>query len=186
MNKLLTIFPHYSIEKYMKRHLIFCALSWLALMALPPLAVHADEPSDNFLNRLSGVWKAEGMAFGMEAKFHMQWAWVLQNRFIQLSYKIEMRGKDGQPRIFEGTAFYKPGASGKYEGTWFDSQRSIHPIEATADSAALTSFWGKPETEQGKSVYRLLDENRIEVVDAVRAKDGSWREFSRNTFAREQ
>lgn len=170
----------------MKRIGFVIAVLFLTLISLSPLAVRADDSRDPFLNRLNGDWKAQGKAFGMEAKFHMKWAWVLQNRFIQLSYKIEMRGKDGQPQIFEGTAFYKPAANGKYEGTWFDSQRSIHPIAATADSSALTSFWGKPETEQGKSIYRLLDENRIEVVDAVRAKDGSWREFSRNTFGREQ
>lgn len=170
----------------MKRIIFLITLGFLIFISLVPIAVRADDPRDPFLNRLNGDWKAQGKAFGMEAKFYMKWEWVLQNRFIQLSYKIEMRGKDGQPQIFEGTAFYKPAANGKYEGTWFDSQRSIHPIAATADSSALTSFWGKPETEQGKSIYRLLDENRIEVVDAVRAKDGSWREFSRNTFGREQ
>lgn len=170
----------------MKRLAIFCTLGCLLFTTLTPFAVRAEDSRDAFLNRLRGVWKAEGKAFGMEANFSMKWEWVLQNRFIQLSYKIEMRGKDGQPQIFEGTAFYKPAANGKYEGTWFDSQRSIHPLAATADSSALTSFWGRPETEQGKSIYRLLDENRIEVVDAVRAKDGSWREFSRNIFAREK
>lgn len=169
----------------MKRIILFLVLNLCLQILLTPFAANANEPRDNFLNRLNGTWKAEGKAFGMEAKFHMQWTWVLQGRFIQLFYKIEMRGKDGQPQIFEGMAFYKPAANGKYEGTWFDSQRSIHPIEATADSSALTSLWGKPETEQGKSIYRLLDENRIEVVDAVRAKDGSWKEFNRNTFARE-
>jgi len=170
----------------MKRSAFFIALSFLTLISLAPLAVRADDPRDTFLNRLSGVWKAQGKAFGMEANFHMQWEWVLQNRFIQLSYKIEMRGKDGQPQVFEGTAFYKPVANEKYEGTWFDSQRAIHPIQATADSTALIALWGTPETEQGKSIYRLLDDNRIEVVDAVRVKDGSWKEFSRNIFAREQ
>jgi hypothetical protein len=169
----------------MKRNLSFVALSLCALILLAPFAGRADEPRDHLLNRLSGAWKAQGQAFGLEAKFHMQWAWVLQNRFIQLSYKIEMRGKDGQSRIFEGTAFYKPAANGKYEGMWFDSQRAIHPIQATADSSALIALWGTPETEQGKSIYRLLDDNRIEVVDAVRAKDSTWKEFSRNTFTRD-
>jgi len=170
----------------MKRIVFVIALLFLTLILLSPVAVRADDSRDPFLNRLNGDWKAQGKAFGMEAKFHMKWEWVLQNRYIQLSYKIEMYRKDGQPQIFEGTAFYKPAANGKYEGTWFDSQRALHPIQATADSTALIALWGTPETEQGKSTYRLLDDKRIEVVDAVRTKDGTWKEFSRNTFAREQ
>lgn len=169
----------------MNRYFILCAAIWSALAILTSCPVSAHETRDAFLNRLSGAWKAEGKSFGMDAKFSMKWEWVLQNRYIQLSYKIEMRGKDGQPQIFEGTAFYKPTTEGKYEATWFDSQESMHPIQATVEGTALISNWGRPETEQGQSTYRMLDDNRIEVVDAVRTKDGALREFSRNTFARE-
>ncbi len=41
------------------------------------------------------------------------------------------------------------------------------------------ALWGSPEKEEGKSTYRLLDEGTMEVVDSVKQKDGTWKEFGR-------
>lgn len=43
-------------------------------------------------------------------------------------------------------------------------------------------MWGAPGQEQGKSVYRLLADGKLEVVDSVRQPDGNWREFGRFTL----
>ena len=52
------------------------------------------------------------------------------------------------------------------------------PIKAQADGDALVALWGSADQEQGKSVYRLLEPAKMEVIDSVRQKDGTWREFS--------
>lgn len=40
--------------------------------------------------------------------------------------------------------------------------------------------------ENGKSVYSLLSDGKLEVVDSVKQKDGSWKEFGRFVVSREQ
>ncbi len=49
----------------------------------------------------------------------------------------------------------------------------------------MTAWWGSPETEEGKSTYRLIDDQTMEVVDSVKQKDGTFREFGRVTLKRQ-
>jgi hypothetical protein len=48
------------------------------------------------------------------------------------------------------------------------------------DGDALVSKWGTPETEEGETTYRLLAGGRMEVVDRVKSKDGTWRQFGQS------
>ena len=73
----------------------------------------------------------------------------------------------------------------KYEARWFDSRGLSFPIKAHAEGDTLIAFWGTPETEQGKSVYRLIEQSKVEVVDSVRQKDGTWKEFGRFVVLKE-
>lgn len=139
---------------------------------------------DTFLNRLAGNWEGEGRVSGMESKLSMNWQQTLGGKFMRLTFRNEMRGRDGSSQVFEGHAYYKVAASNRYEGTWFDSQGAIHPIKATIDNQALISLWGSKETQQGRTIYRLTDDERIEVIDSLLSRDGSWKEFGRSLFRR--
>lgn len=152
---------------------IFVALSLLLLV--PGLACAQTE---SVFKRLGGAWTGEGKAMGMPATLQMSWDWVLGEKFLRLSLKNEMKGENGQVRVFEGHAYYQP-AEGKCEGTWFDSRGVSFPIKCSVDGPALTAIWGSTTTEQGKSIYRLLGDEKLEVVDFVKQPDGSWREFGR-------
>ncbi len=44
--------------------------------------------------------------------------------------------------------------------------------------------WGSAETERGRTVYRLRDDGRLEVVDSVMTGDGGAREFARHVLSR--
>ncbi|HVQ38763.1 MAG TPA: hypothetical protein VMS31_14595 [Pyrinomonadaceae bacterium] len=138
-----------------------------------------------FLKRLIGTWQGEGKAFGMEARMQIKWEEVLGNKFVRLSLKNEMRTPTGQTQVFEGHAYYQSTAEGLYEAKWFDSRGTSFPIKGRVEDEALIAFWGTPEQEQGKSVYRLLGTGKLEVVDSVKQKDGSWREFGRFVLVRE-
>jgi lipocalin len=76
---------------------------------------------------------------------------------VRLSLKNEMRGTNGAVQSFEGHAYYQSTGAGKY----------------------AVAFWGSPEQEEGKSTYRILESGQLEVVDSVRQKDGTWKEFGR-------
>jgi hypothetical protein len=45
-------------------------------------------------------------------------------------------------------------------------------------------MWGGPGQENGKSVYSFSDD-KLEVVDSVKQKDGSWKEFGRFIMSRD-
>lgn len=143
-------------------------------------------PSQNnqFLSRLEGSWQGDGKAFGMAANMQLKWEWVLNKKFLRLSLKNEMSTPNGQKQVFEGQAYYQAAGADKYEAQWFDSRGVTFPIKAHLEGDALVAMWGSPDKEEGKSVYRLVDASTLEVIDNVKQKDGTWREFGRATLTR--
>jgi hypothetical protein len=156
-------------------------LSLLLLLLVPAFA---SSQEDKFLKRLQGDWEGEGKAFGGAARLRIKWEWVLDNKFFRLSLKSEMSGADGAKRMFEGQAYYRAGANDRYDAHWFDSRGVTFPIKAQLDGNMLVAWWGTPETEEGKSTYQLIDETTLEVVDSVKQKDGTFREFGRARLKR--
>jgi hypothetical protein len=45
----------------------------------------ASSPAEPFLNRLKGSWQGDGKALGMTARLHLNWEWVLGNKFLRLN-----------------------------------------------------------------------------------------------------
>ena len=132
---------------------------------------------------LSGTWQGTGVVSKMDSKIEMKWERVLDGKFWKLSFVNEMKGANGAIK-FEGVAFYKTVDKTKTAGTWFDSFGLIRPIDAMIETDRLVSNWGTVETELGSTIYRLTAENSLEVVDSVKSKDGTWREFGRSTLSR--
>jgi hypothetical protein len=140
----------------------------------------------DILKKLEGSWYCKGKAFRMNADINMVWESVLQGKFTRISYRMDMQAADGKIQVFEGTALYQPTPDKNYRATWFDSGGEMHPITATADGVALTSIWGTPDTKLGKTIYSFKDNDNVEVIDYIQSKDGSWREFNRNTLSRKK
>jgi hypothetical protein len=138
---------------------------------------------DDFLNRLQGSWRGDGKTSGMPARLQMNWEWVLGRKFLRLSLKNEMQMPTRS--VFEGHAYYRLEEKGKCAGQWFDSRGVSFPIVCDIDGDAMTALWGTAEQEQGKSVYRLLASDKLEVVDSVRHTDGTWKEFGRFVVIRQ-
>jgi len=152
------------------------ATASVALLLLVHGAVYPQDGS--IFNRLRGSWNGEGKTLEMPATLQMTWEWVLGEKFLRLSLKNEMRSASGQVQRFEGHAYYHP-SEAKCEGTWFDSRGTSFPIRCSVDIQSLTAMWGAPGQENGKSVYRFLPDGKLEVVDSVKQKDGSWKEFGK-------
>ncbi len=157
----------------------------LAAAAFPPSPGEASDP-DSLLNRLAGAWAGEGKVLGNESRIEASWAWTLQSSFLMLEFRNEMRAPDGSIRVFEGVGYYQRVEGGKYRGTWFDTNRSMQPIEATAEGGVLTALWGVPGEHYGRTVYRFVDDDTLEIVDSVQAKSGEWKEFGRSRLARKK
>ena len=161
----------------------------LNLLVIPLLLVctipnSAQSQPNPFLSRLEGNWQGEGKAFGMTAKLHIKWEWVLNKKFLRLTIKNEMTRTSG-PQMFEGQAYYHAIAADKFEAQWFDSRGVTFPIKGHLEGDSLIAMWGSPDKEEGKSIYRLVDDSTLEVVDLVKQKDGTFREFGRTTLKRQ-
>lgn len=143
----------------------------LAVLAVPAAAQGGTEP----LAWLTGTWRGAGTMFGAASEATLDVRPALGGRFLEFSYRA---GR------FEGRAFYRPAENGRWQATWFDNRGVSFAIDAGLAERTLTSDWGSAETERGRTVYRLLDDGRLEVVDTVAASGGQTREFARHTLTR--
>lgn len=154
--------------------------------ALPASAVAqspGSAPQDSVLSRLAGRWEGTGTILGQPAQVRMEWAPVLAERFVRLTFESHI-GAAPRARRFEGHAYYQARGEARYVATWFDSSGQVRPIDAVRGADAIVSTWGTPETEVGETTYRLLADDRVELIDRVRSKDGTWREFGRSQLTR--
>ena len=156
--------------------LVFVAVAYLSVSGF---AQSPQPQPETFLKRLEGRWQGEGKTMGMTARLRLSWEWVWKNKFLRLTIRNELTAPNGQTQLFEGPAYYQHVSDGKYEATWFDSRGMTFPIKAATEGNALIAFWGSPDKEQGKSIYRILKPGKLEVIDEVRQKDGNWKEFGR-------
>ena len=135
--------------------------------------------SDPLLARLAGPWSGTGTVLNQPSKISLTWTWELGGQFLRLAFRNEM-----PKSAFEGHAYYRPTGDGRYRGMWFDNSGMFRPLEAHRDGDALVSKWGTAETEEGETTYRLTSDSRMEIVDRVKSKDGTWREFGRSVVTR--
>jgi hypothetical protein len=140
--------------------------------------------TDALLARFAGNWSGSGTVLNQPAKISMSWALDLDGQFMRLSFRNEM-----PKNTFEGHAYYRPagspstalGAGDRYRGMWFDNSGMFRPLEAHREGDSLVSKWGTPQTEEGETTYRLMSDTRMDIIDRVKSKDGTWREFGRTS-----
>lgn len=146
----------------------------LAVLVLAVLAVPAAAQDMAALGWMTGTWRGGGNMFGSASEAVLEVRPALGGRFVEFSYRA------GQ---FEGRAFYRPSENGRWQATWFDNRGVSFGIDAGVESNTLTSDWGIGGTERGRTVYRLLGDGRLEVVDTV-MQGAQPREFARHVLTR--
>ena len=130
-----------------------------------------------------GEWAGLGKMFGREVVVSLSWTPALSGSFsnIHLLYRSP---DDDQRFEFEGNGYYRADSDSRFTGTWIDNQGNIHPLMADLQHETLTTSWGTVSTELGQSVYRLLENGHLEVIDSVKNENGEWQEFGRALLSR--
>jgi hypothetical protein len=169
--------------KYLKPRILLICLTFL----MWPHQVFAQSQPASLVNSFHGTWRGDGKTLGMNARLQLKWEPVLENKFLRLTLRNEIGAATARKQIFEGHAYYQRDRASEtnYEARWFDSRGFSFPIKAHVEGESMVALWGTPETEQGKSVYRIIEQGKMEVVDSVKQKDGAWKEFGRFTVVRE-
>lgn len=132
------------------------------LAAFVLAAAQAPVPDTVALTWLTGTWQGAGTMFGRPSHARLEVRPALGGRFLELRYNATG---------FEGRAFYRPAGEGRWRATWFDNRGITFPIEATQSDQTLTANWGSAETERGRTIYRLLPDGRLEVIDHAGGRD---------------
>lgn len=160
--------------------LVPVALAWIGG---PAMAQPTPRPDEGILAKLVGAWQGSGTILGQASALELRWTRELDGRFVRLTHDSRI-GPAPRTVRFEGHAYYQALPSGGYRGTWFDSSGLTRPITGVTRDDALVASWGAPDTEEGETTYRLVAGDRLEVVDRVKSKDGTWREFGRTQLSR--
>lgn len=132
---------------------------------------------------LLGEWRAQGQSFGKPSRSAMVWRTVLDGLAVEIEYEIRLTDSKGEQR-FAGIGHFVSKGPGSYRGYWVDNSGALYPIDGTIEGEAYVSIWGAAGIKRGKTLYRVLDSGRVEVVDWIEQKDGSWKEFNRAIFTR--
>jgi hypothetical protein len=160
-------------------------LRWAALAAVAaapffpsaPLAAQATAP---VFDRLVGDWRGDGMLMGQPAEFTM--SWTRHGELAVLTFSNAVADSAGQVTpVLEAAAVYRT-AYASPEAVWLDSRDVRVEIEWAATDSTLVADWSAPN-EQGRTTYRVIGEDAVEVTDEVRTDEG-WRTFGTARYRR--
>lgn len=152
-----------------------------ATAAQAPSGGGAEDASRGVLERLIGEWEGEGELFGRSAGFSMRWSWTLDERFVELSFENRLVPPDGPATpVLRARAFYT--TTPPLRGSWFDTRGETLELSATTSDSTLVTEWASA-TERGRTTYRILGPDALEVTDEVHGESG-WRTFGTALYRR--
>lgn len=149
----------------------------ILLFLLAVTGIHAQEDT-TFKEGIMGPWEGKGTLFGTDATFKMHWETALNDKFLRLSFQNAFVDKSGTQRVMKANAYYN---LGKKEGYWFDSRGLMLPLTLEPDVQSLIVLWGDESSERGKTIYTLLDKERLSVEDYV-FKDNAYVPFGKALY----
>lgn len=173
--------------------LLVAGVSARAAFAGPEPAPHGDPRGDAtatsqgptwppVVAALEGDWEGSGTLFGSAASFTMSWERSLNDQFLRLTFGNALVTDDGNSPVLAAEAFYRAGADGSLTGYWFDTRGEVVTLRARVTDDRIVTDW-QASSESGRTTYRVVDADTVEVVDEVRGANG-LQEFGRATYAR--
>lgn len=152
----------------------------MALLALSASSLSASgQTQPDGPSGLEGDWTASCERFAEGATCLLSWVRLSGSDRLIVAYRVT--AQDGA-RLFAGMGEYEPTSDG-FQGLWLDTNGSQHPLRATFADGAMTTLWGRPETEEGRTVYALDGAGGLSVTDWVKV-EGDWREFMHADYQR--
>lgn len=135
----------------------------------------------SFCDRMAGAWKGEGTLMGGPASFRMVWEYVLEKKFVKLTFQNH---RDAARAPFKAEAYYRVTAD-SFTGTWFDVRGWTLPLKGRLTDSSLTTEWGNEATEMGRTEYVMIEGDRMCVMDWV-FKKSEWKLFGTAVYTRER
>ena len=144
------------------------------------VATDAQDAPRDVLATLEGRWEGEGVLLERQATFAMTWEKALNGRFLRLEFSNSFADVDPPQPVLESQAYYLLGGS-TLTGQWMDSRGVILALRAEIAGSALVAYWTGEES--GRTEYRVVDPDAIEVTDSVWA-EGEYHVFATARYRR--
>ncbi len=149
------------------------------LMATSSLPAQGPAP---VFDLLQGNWSGEGTLMGQSARFSMRWE--QSQGFAVLAFRNAFADTTGKlTPVLQSAAVYRTSLE-QPEAVWLDSRGVRVEITWEALDSALVANWTAPN-EKGRTTYRVLAANELEVVDEVLSGSG-WRMFATARYRRDR
>lgn len=154
-----------------------------------PATAHAQSPpaetaAPATLDWMVGEWSGKGKLFGRDSEVELTVKPVAAGAAYSLDYRIYVAADgDATEMRFAAHGFFQRGKGRKWHGRWVDNFGNLHDISGTLDAQAMTTLWGSPSTEIGRSSYSIAG-GKLQIVDWALAKDGNFSEFARSQLNR--
>lgn len=153
------------------------ALVFLMLVAQFAIAQNNTGVEAEFI----GSWTGEGTLFGSAAKFQLRFSRELGDKFLHLDFQNEYT-MNNKSYSMQARGYYSL-AGDSLKGYWFDSRGVQLPVVVARESKTLTSFWGSPSTERGKTIYALQTDGTLLVTDFV-MRNNAYVQFGQARYRR--
>lgn len=164
-------------------------LSTMLVALAIPARVHAQiAPAESAapatLDWMVGEWSGKGKLFGRDSEVELIVKPVAAGAAYSLDYRIYVAADGNATEMrFAAHGFFQRGKGRKWHGRWVDNFGNLHDISGTLDAQAMTTLWGSPSTEIGRSSYSIIG-GQLQIVDWALAKDGNFNEFARSQLNR--
>ncbi|MEQ1550172.1 hypothetical protein [Sphingorhabdus sp.] len=156
----------------------------LVALAIPATAHAQTTPAESAapatLDWMVGEWSGKGKLFGRNSEVELTVRPVAAGAAYSLDYRIYVAADgDATELRFAAHGFFQRGKGRKWHGRWVDNFGNLHDISGTLDAQAMTTVWGSPSTEIGRSSYSIVG-GQLQIVDWALGKEGSFNEFARS------
>ena len=155
-----------------------------ALLPIALISATAAVASDvQTLEWFVGEWVGSGTLLGQPSTVTLTISPALGGTATALAYRAQTAAAGSRPALsFEGRATYRITAKGRVEGQWSDNNGSFHAVGGRIAGTMMTTVWGSPTTEIGRSTYVREASGTLTVTDSVLSSDGGWRMFATATY----
>jgi hypothetical protein len=136
------------------------------------------------LDWMVGDWSGNGKHFGRDSVVTMSVKTVAGGAAYSMDYSVIVSAGGNQPEMrFAAHGVYQRAKGRKWHGRWIDNFGNLHDLFGAIDGQKMTTLWGSPSTEIGRSTYALVD-GQLRVIDTSLNKDGIFSEFGQSQLVK--
>ncbi len=130
------------------------------------------------LDWMVGDWVGEGITFGRPSRVTLTLRPIFAGRTMVMDYAVTVAAKDKIPALnFAAHAYYKISNDSRWDGRWIDNFGNFHNLSGAIKGSALTSIWGSPATEIGRTHY-VLEGDVLTITDKSLSSTGNFDVFA--------